>query len=186
MVFDFFKKLLMSRQLTFERGQIKVANEISIMVHGPALVNLTDMLIRTLGRDGIKYIYNSSKESGKILAKAFQNKYGMKGMKLASLIKDLTEMAGWGKSKFINLDISKKTMIIVVTGSPFAQLTTFKNKKMCHMSRGFAAGAASVLFKTNVDCIETKCAADGSNFCEFIIQEKKNLKNKKLVKQQLS
>jgi predicted hydrocarbon binding protein len=54
------------------------------------------------------------------------------------------------------------------------------------MSRGFAAGAASVLFKTNVDCIETKCIADGSKFCEFIIQEKKNLKDKKLVKQQLS
>jgi hypothetical protein len=94
MVFDFFKKLLMARQLTFEEGQIKVADEISIMVHGPALVKLSDMLIKSMGKEGINYIYESSKESGRILAQAFKRKYGLTGMKLADLIKNLAMMGG--------------------------------------------------------------------------------------------
>ena len=184
-LFDFFKKLLMARQLTFEEGQIKVAGETAIMVHGPALVKLSDMLIKSMGKEGMNYIYESSKESGKIMATAFKRKYGVTGIKLANLVKDLTEMAGWGKSDFVKLDFDKKMMIGTTIESPFAELTELKNKKMCHISRGFAAGAVSVIFNTDVDCIETKCKADGSNYCEFITQPRKDLKDKKLIKEQL-
>jgi len=185
MVFDFFKKLLMARQLTFERGQIKVANETSIMVHGPALVKLSDMLIKTLGKRGIIYIYNSSKESGKIMALAFKKKYGLTGMKLADIMKDLAQMGGWGKIEFLKFDFKNKFVIGKILDSPFAELTEFKNKKMCHISRGFIAGALSIVFDTDVDCIEVKCIADGSEFCEGIIKPKNKFLEKKLVKEQL-
>jgi len=185
MVFDFFKKLLMARQLTFEEGQIKVADEISIMVHGPALVKLSDMLIKSMGKEGINYIYESSKESGRILAQAFKRKYGLTGMKLADLIKNLAMMGGWGKIEFLNFDFKNNSVIGKITDSPFAELTEFRNKKMCHISRGFIAGALSVVFGTDVDCIEVKCKADGSEFCEGIIKPKSKFLEKKLVKEQL-
>jgi len=185
MVFDFFKKLLMARQLTFERGQIKVADEISIMIHGPALVKLSDILIKTMGKKGIDYIYTSSKESGKIMARAFKRKYGLTGMKLANLMKDLAEMGGWGKIEFLKFDFRNKFVIGKITDSPFAELTEFKNKKMCHITRGFIAGALSIVFKANVDCIEVKCKADGSEFCEGIIRPRREFKEKELIKEQL-
>jgi predicted hydrocarbon binding protein len=185
MVFDFFKKLLMARQLTFEEGQIKVAGETAIMVHGPALVKLSDMLIKSMGKRGIDYIYLSSKESGKILAQAFKKKYGLKGMELANLIKDLAEMSGWGKIEFIKFDFENKTVIGKIIDSPFAELTEFRNKKMCHIIRGFIAGSISIIFETDVDCIEVKCKADGSEFCEGVIKPKSKFLEKKLVKEQL-
>jgi predicted hydrocarbon binding protein len=175
----------MARQLTFEEGHIKVADEISVMVHGPALVKLSDMLIKTLGKNGINYIYNSSKESGKILTTAFKKKYGLTGMKLADLIKNLASMSGWGKIEFIKLDLENKVVIGKIVGSPFAELTEFRNRKMCHISRGFIAGALSIVLGTDVDCIEVKCKADGSEFCEGLIRPRQEFSEKKLVKEQL-
>lgn len=186
MVFDFFKKLLMSRQLTFERGQIKIAGETSIMVHGPALVRLTDTLIKIMGKKGINYIYLSSKEGGKSLGDAYKKKFLIKEVKLANLLKDLAEMGGWGEFSFIKIDSSNRSLICNVNKSPFAELTILKGKKVCHMIRGFLAGGASVGFNEDLDCIETKCVAEGSSFCEFFIKTKKNFKEKKLVKEQLT
>lgn len=185
MVFDFFKKLLMARQLTFEEGKIKIADEISIMVHGPALVKLTDMLIKSLGKKGINYIYLSSKESGIVLAQAFKKKYGLSGMKLADLMKDLAKMGGWGKIEFLKFDFENKYVIGKIIDSPFAELTELKNRKMCHLSRGFIAGALSVVFGTDVDCIEARCKADGSGFCLGVIRPRSKFLEKKLVREQL-
>lgn len=184
-LFDFFKKLLMARQITFEEGQIKIAGESSIMIHGPALVKLTDIIIKKMGKNGIEDIYLASKEGGKKLSEAFKKKFNLTDSKLADTIKDLAVMGGWGKMEFIKYDPLNKIAIGKVTDSPFAELTEFKNKKMCHITRGFVAGALSTVFRTDVDCIEVKCKSEGSNFCELVIKPKGKFKEKKLVKEQL-
>jgi predicted hydrocarbon binding protein len=184
-LFDFFKKLLMARQITFEEGQIKVAGETAIMTDGPALIKLTDIIVKKMGKRGITDIYLASKEGGESLGISFKKKFNLTGTKLADLLKDLAVMGGWGKMEFIRYDPESMTVIGKVVDSPFAELTEFKNKKMCHITRGFVAGALSIVFKTDVDCIETKCKAEGSNFCELLIKPKGKFKEKKLVKEQL-
>ena len=107
-MFDFFKKLLMARQITFEEGQIKVADESAIMTHGPALIKLTDIIIKRMGKRGVVDIYLASKEGGESLGKSFEKKFNLTGIKLANLLKDLAVMGGWGKFDFIKLDFDKK------------------------------------------------------------------------------
>lgn len=175
----------MSRQITFEEGQIKVAGESAIMTHGPGLIKLTDIIIKKMGKKGVEDIYLASKEGGESLGNAFKKKFNLRGAKLADLLKDLAVMGGWGKMEFIKYDSESMTVIGKVDGSPFAELTEFKNKKMCHITRGFVAGALSIAFETDVDCIEVKCKAEGSNFCELFIKPKRKFKEKKLVKEQL-
>lgn len=184
-MFDLFKKLLMSRQLTFENGQIRVTGEISIMIHGPALIMLTDNIIEKMGKEGVKSIYAASKEGGMSLAKAYKSKFHLAESKLANLLMDLASMGGWGRFEFIKLDFKENIMICTVKESPFARLSKQKKKKVCHMIRGLLAGGASIGFGKDVECIETKCLADGSNFCEFIVKPKKEFKEKNLVKEQL-
>lgn len=175
----------MSRQITFEEGQIKVAGETAIMVHGPALVKLTDIMVKTMGKKGITNIYLASKEGGESLGKAFKKKFNLKGTKLADLLKDLAVMGGFGKMEFIKLDLKNKFVIGKIIYSPFAELTEQKNKKVCHITRGFVAGSLSEAMESDVDCIEVKCKAEGSEYCELVIRPKKDFKEKKLVKEQL-
>jgi predicted hydrocarbon binding protein len=175
----------MSRQITFEEGQIKVAGETAIMIHGPALIKLTDIMIKTMGKKGIINIYLASKEGGESLAKAYKRKFNLSGAKLADLLKDLAVMGGWGKMEFIKLDFNKKILICRVKDSPFAQLSSLRGKKVCHIIRGLLAGGCGIGFNENVDGIETRCKAEGSDYCEFIIQPKKDFKEKNLVKEQL-
>lgn len=184
-MFDFFKKLLMSRQITFEEGQIKVAGETSIMIHGPALVKLTDIIVKSMGKEGVIDIYVASKEGGKSLGQAFKKKFSMTQSKLANLLKDLAVMGGWGSFEFVKLDFSEKNLICRVRGSPFAQLSGLRGEKVCHIIRGLLAGGTSVGFNEDVDCIETKCVAEGSSVCEFIVKRKDKFKEKSLVKEQL-
>jgi predicted hydrocarbon binding protein len=130
-------------------------------------------------------IYLSSKEGGESLGNAFKKKFSLKDAKLALLLKDLASMGGWGSFEFVKMDFSESTLICVVRDSPFARLSSLRGQKVCHIIRGLLAGGTSIGFNKDVDCIETKCVADGSNVCEFIIKPKNKFKEKALVKKQL-
>jgi predicted hydrocarbon binding protein len=169
-MFDFFKKLLMSRQMTFERGQIKIGDDVAIMVSGEALVHVTDSLLKVMKEEGARQIYLASKEGGKALGRSFRKRFGVSDVKLANLLRNLAEMGGWGQFEFININVKGKSLICHVTNSPFAKLTTNRGQKVCHMIRGLLAGGAAVGFNKDVECVETMCIADGSHLCEFIVK----------------
>jgi len=175
----------MARQITFEEGQIKVADETAIMIHGHALIKLTDIVVKRMGKKGVTSIYLASKEGGKSLGLAFKKKFNLTESKLADLLKDLAMMGGWGSFEFVKLDFTEKVLICRAKQSPFAQLTELRGKKVCHIIRGLLAGGAGVGFNKDVDCIETKCLAEGSSICEFIVKPKEKFKEKQLVKEQL-
>ncbi len=185
-MFDFFKKLLMSRQMSFERGQIKIGNDTAIMVSGAAFSNITDSLLKDMKEAGMKQIYLASKEGGKALGRSFQKMYDISGVKLANLLKNLAEMGGWGEFEFTRIDPKEKAILCVVINSPFAKLSSIRGKKVCHMTRGLLAGAASVGFHTDAGCIETACAAEGGQACTFIVKPAAKFdKKNKTVKEQL-
>ena len=53
--------------------------------------------------------------------------------------------------------------------------------------RGMLAGTFSVLFNTNMDCVETKCIAMGNNICEFEVREKSKINfSDEKIKQQFT
>ncbi|PIN69866.1 hypothetical protein COV94_02395, partial [Candidatus Woesearchaeota archaeon CG11_big_fil_rev_8_21_14_0_20_57_5] len=72
--------------MSFEQGKILIANEISIMVHGPALIKITDMIMREMGKEGVKTLYLAAKDGGLKLGRAFQKKFGINDLKLATLL----------------------------------------------------------------------------------------------------
>jgi len=169
-MFDFFKKLLMSRQMTFERGQIKVGGDIGIMISGAALVHMTDTLIKDLGKEGERQMYLSAKVGGQSLGNSFKRIYNIGGPKLADLLRRLAEMGGWGEIEAIGFNPQEKSVIFKVTNSPFPMLTKIRGRKACHMTRGLLTGGIEVCFNTPVEGVEVRCVNEGAPYCEFHIK----------------
>jgi len=185
-MFDFFKKLLMSRQMTFERGQIRVGGDIGIMISGAALVHMTDTLVNEMGREGERQMYLSAKVGGESLGRSFKKLYNVSGVKLADLLRRLAEMGGWGEIEFINVDPEGKSVICKVSNSPFPILTKNKARKACHMTRGLLTGGIAVCFGVPVEGVETKCVNEGAPNCEFHIKPVAKFdRTKPFFKQQL-
>lgn len=176
----------MSRQMSFERGQIKVGGDIGIMISGAALVHMTDTLCQQLGKEGERQTYVSAKVGGESLGRSFSKSYGINGARLANLLKNLAEMGGWGEMEFYNFDEAAKSFVCKVNNSPFPILTKIKGKKVCHMTRGLLTGGANICFGVPMEGVEVRCINEGAANCEFLIKPAKDFdKNKDIVKEQL-
>jgi len=96
-------------------------------------------------------------------------------------------LAGWGELEIVKNNISEKTAVFHIKNSPVAIEFLSSKKPVCHTNRGFLAGGACKVSKTEVDCVETKCIAMKNPYCEYITMPKNKLSKiyPKLVKEQL-
>ena len=88
--------------------------------------------------------------------------------------------------KVLKWNVEDSTMVYRIYDSITAHQYGKIGRCVCHIPRGWFAGAACVFFKGDVDAVETKCQSKGDAFCEFIIKPKNkfDFKNKE-VKNQL-
>ena len=81
---------------------------------------------------------------------------------------------GYGKAEIIEFDESEPRIKLKVENSANADGYSESDEPVCHFTRGILAGAVSVLFDQDMDCVENKCIAQGDEYCEFEIMSAEN------------
>ena len=184
-MFDFFKKLMLARQVQIEKGSMLLLGQRMLIL--PAL---TFVYLQKAANDKEminKYIYYCCKLADVLgFTKGIQERYGLKHENLIKWMMDVAMLAGWGKFEIISMDTEKLTMVAHVKNSAVASLFGPSKFPIDHAIRGFIAGASEALYKKPIDTIETKCQAMGNQYCEFITKPTKDFDfNNSLVKGQI-
>ncbi len=176
--------LLAHKQIKFEEGQIKLLEQNVVIFPFENLLSIQKLLEKKHGSYGL---YLTSKDLGKKWIKNLFDTYNMDTIEeQARWGENVFTLAGMGKMKVLNWDSKKTTMRYRSYDSVTAQQYGSVGRPVCHIPRGWFAGASCVFFNKDVDAVEEKCLAKGDEYCEFIIKPKKNFDFKnRLVKTQL-
>ena len=183
-MYDIVKKLLFARELSLEKGKISLLGHIIIMAPISSFIEIRKKLSK-IGAAAI--LYKACKESGIGYMNTIIKKFSMK--KPRDLIEwgmNTISLAGWGSVEIINFDEKKKRSIVRLKESEFAKNYGASKEPVDDVFRGYCAATATVVFKTDIDVIETKCLSMGNNICEFIVKPAKEFDlSKKIISKQL-
>ncbi|MDD4251081.1 MAG: 4-vinyl reductase [Candidatus ainarchaeum sp.] len=92
-----------------------------------------------------------------------------------------------GAIEIIDFDKEAKRALIIVDNSPFAiQVKGKVDRPMDNILRGIFSGVFSIIFKEDVDCVETECFAMNAKSCKFVIKPKTEFDlEKQIVRDQI-
>lgn len=174
----FVSKLLLSRQLSFERGELSIFGQRIIIVP----IELIEMLIIESAKDPDfeKAIYNAMKESVRTFCEELNKKNNIQQKEMLDVLGKLTEMNGYGEYRLIKVDYDKKFAVVHMRGLPSQALRgdkRVKGKKSADSYwAGMLAGGGCFVFGEDVDAVETRCVISGKDSCEFVLGTKKSIK----------
>ncbi|MFH1978406.1 MAG: 4-vinyl reductase [Candidatus Aenigmatarchaeota archaeon] len=187
-MFGVMKKLLMARQIKFEEGRIVLFGQRIFMI--PTYSYITLQL--KLEESGLAHlIYHSTKDLGKQWTLDLQKNYKTNHKYVVDWGINIVNLAGYGVAETVKDDPENNHSAFRLKDSATAEyvLKALKKKSeypVCHLFRGMITGTFSVLYKTDLDGIETKCKAMGYPHCEFILKPKKEFDlTDKQIKRQL-
>lgn len=169
-----------------EKGEFYILGKRVIGIYFEPFEGMVDYLKKSLGEsEGEKAAYSVAKAGAKRYIKDIVvDKMGYKGEEAIDFAGELASVSGWGKITVSSFDGNKKEATVVVEKSPFTVTTS--DHPSCHFLRGMFAGSASVIWNSNIECVETACAATRkSEYCEFVLKKREKFKDKALVKKQL-
>lgn len=170
-MFDVVKNLMFARQIVFEKGRILLLSQPIVMQPSEVFASLKKAMI-TEGIDDRDILYHASREAGK---KYMQNISRNFGMNLKDALKwgiNSFELGGWGITELRDFDLDKKRALVRIENSSVAKEFGSSDRPVDDILRGFLAGAASIIFKEEIACKETKCLSKGDAFCEFVVMRK--------------
>jgi len=185
MLSSLIQKLLFVNQFNLINGKIKILGKDYILIDPYTFLLLQDIdksttykVAKKGSEEGIKEIVNHAEiykniknQSLKEIALLSQ-KVGKTDEGTIQTLQKLFEIYGLGKLIITNLNNDDKTAILKIENSTMAKANLEKTKSkepVCVLCAAVLAGIFSYIFKKDVDCIETKCLAQGNNFCEFKI-----------------
>ncbi|HLC62316.1 MAG TPA: 4-vinyl reductase [Candidatus Nanoarchaeia archaeon] len=165
---DLLNKLLLMKELKFSEGRITLLKHRSFMATIYLLdaismfldenPEITPKLYRTI-RDRVK-----NKWGDTLVAY-----YGLSSKDHLQKMFELSSPLGWGKSELIKYDEVNGEGIFRTFDAPVGVSLKGNLKFFAeHLWRGITAGTASTILKREIDVIETKCIAQGADYCEFI------------------
>ncbi len=96
--------------------------------------------------------------------------YMLEGTKIGGFLMPILFPQGWGKLERKDLDLEKAHALVTVTSSPIAAECAKAKAPVDTFLRAFLTGVFSIYFKKDVDCVETKCSAQNSQSCDFVIK----------------
>lgn len=134
---------------------------------------LQDKLEKILTPSGLTALhYDAGKNVGEHMAVRFKETYKLDTKALIQAFAQAEKAVGWGIIEFQDLDPGHATGTVVVRDCFEAVAWGKKNYEVCDWTRGVIAGFLSVAFRKPVEVRETKCLANGGEYCEFAIQSK--------------
>lgn len=173
--YDFMQKLILARQIKFEKGYIRLSDQRVVISPVEPLIAITEALLEE--ERLIPIVYEKIRKSfSKGFAESVGKLYGLKGLDLTKWLADISNLGGWGKTTLVTFDNKAHNGILRVEDSPFVAYFKGKtNEPVDHIWRGIAAAGATRIFEEDIDFIETKCAISNSKVCEFLYKPRKAL-----------
>jgi len=95
----------------------------------------------------------------------------------AQLAKNQITPRGLGVGEVAEWDDNKQFVRMRVSNCFNAVGYRTPKKPICYVMAGIFAGAGTVVFGTDMDCIETKCIAIGDPYCEFDVFPRKRIES---------
>lgn len=173
-MFDLFKKLLFSRQLSMEKGKVIMLGSPMCVTPVSILVKIQKDLENAIGKEKARErIYEGAKEGGIVFNKKLNEAFKLSGENLLRWQFDVVMLAGWGVFDLVNFDRNKKIMRVKVFNSPIAELYGKSKTPVDCIIAGFAAGGVSLTFGIPMKVKEIKCLSMGHPYCEFLAEPKK-------------
>ena len=151
-------------------GEIKIADVDWVFIQGSTFRSLTVEIINLVGTGGITVLFEAGKKAGRNFSQKIL-KEGIPPEEVPMWLEVFFTEGGWGKIK-AQADFANKTALVVIDNCATARLVK-SEEPTCHFIRGYLSGICETLFKTNVECIETKCMSKGNACCEFHAQSKR-------------
>ena len=183
-MFGVVTKLLLHKQLVFEKGRIQIFRRYSSLLPSDSFVNIQKELEK-MNKENI--IYFSGKESGRLWFIGMNKDFKIKEHEVIKWGSDIVTLAGWGEAVPKKQDMQNKTVVFNLNNSIVAKFYGKSKYPVDHLFRGLLCGAMCVIFNTDVEAVETACKAKGDRTCEFVVKPKSQFNlSDPLVKRQLS
>ena len=184
-MFDFVKKLMLSREINFDKGKILLLNEPICLMPMKTIVDIIDLT----KNDQKNILYSAGKISGQDWFVKIKTRFYAKKMPIKDVIEwgnNIIAMAGYGVSILEKFDEQNKEIVFRLENSTVCELIGRTAKPLDHLYRGYVAGAGTVMFNEECEALEIKCKATGSPYCEFLVKPAGMFDNKNpLFKEQV-
>ena len=172
-MFGIIKKLLFAKQLSFEKGEIKLLGQPVVMFPVVLFIEMFKELKRNNPKNYKDIIYEITDEVGRTYSDTLRKKYGLSGRKLIEWDMNTLSLAGLGNGEIIRLDLEKKTATIKVTNTVIGKGLRPSKEPVDTVIAGMIGGSGKIIFNSEkILCKEIKCIARGDKFCMFEIYEK--------------
>ncbi len=184
-MFDFVKKLMLGREMSFEQGRILLLREPICLMP----VRTVADIVTITKNDQKNVLYYAGKNSGSYWFKKITQRFYARNMPVRDIIKwgnNIIAMAGYGISVMENFSEKNKEINFGLENSTVCEIMGRSRKPLDHLYRGFIAGAGTVIFREDCSALETACKSMGAPQCRFVVKPTR-LFNKKepLVRKQL-
>jgi predicted hydrocarbon binding protein len=133
-----------------------------------ALMSRLEKILTPSGMTALHY--DAGKNVGEHMAMQLKRIYRLDTEELIKAFGQAEKAIGWGVMEFQHIDFKQCSGTVVVRDGFEAEAWGKKNYMVCDVTRGVIAGFMSVVFGKPVEVKETKCQANGSDYCEFVIQ----------------
>ena len=184
-MFEFVKKLMLSREISFEAGKILLLREPICLMPVRTVADIV-MITKNKQRN---ILYYTGKSSGSYWFKKITQRFYSKNMPAKDIIEwgnNIIAMAGYGVSVLEKFNEKGKEILFRLENSTMCELIGRSKKPLDHIYRGYVAGAGTVMLGEDCSALEIACKSMGAPYCRFVVKptglfDKKNI----LVKEQL-
>ena len=161
--------LLERAKYASEIGELTIADTDWILMQGSTLRSLIEGINNVRGSEGGSILFDAGRLTGRNFTQTVINE-GTSPEEVPMWLEVFFTQGGWGKIT-ARADFVNKTAVVVIDNCATARQVKSKESS-CHFIRGYIAGICEILFKTNVECVETRCMSKGNAYCEFRVQTK--------------
>ena len=183
---SFITKLLISKQLKFEEGQIIFLQEPMSFVPIDFYVHLTKEIMKK--RREMMQVYLDAWKSGVIFMRGVAKRYTMKKFQERYMeAMNIISSAGFGDYQTLEF-VPAKYAYFKIFNNPIAEKFHPTKEPIDHVLRGFNAGGGTPVHERIINTIETECKAVNGKYCIHLNGATEILKKpkfKKFVKKQL-
>ncbi len=163
-------KAILDLKIDEKRGIVTLWGERIFLVPARIIQSIEDWVSKAFGHAAaVNFLYEMGREAGKNSVKAL-NDFGFVFKNPFEFQKAREELApfwGWEKLNTVEFDVAGRLVRSRCTGSAYVCDRNARTP-VCHLGRGFDAGALEVVFGKRCESIETACEGKKDDYCELV------------------
>lgn len=183
---SFLQKLLFVNQFNIADGKVELLGQRYVFLDSSYLLALQEIdkstvykIAKNSSKANMKSLVNHAEVYKEIKLESLKNiaelssKIGKNEEGVIKTLQSIFDVYGLGKMEIVELNNDKKTALIKIENSSLALIHSKKIRSKdfsCSFTAGLLAGIFSFIFKKDVDCVEIKCLASNSEYCEFEVE----------------